>query len=93
MKIYSLEFSCGEYGDVERVWHTNRRALERYSSELRREAFKVCGISEFELPLPVTEARLVAFLNDHCAGQMPRVNRRHPSIGNGEAQPKLGPYS
>lgn len=71
MKIYSLEFVCDEDVSAERIWHTNRRALERYASSLDRSRFRVTGIKSFDMPAPLTEARVVAFLNAHCGNFLP----------------------
>ncbi len=67
MKIYSLEFVSSDDGVAERIWHTNRRALERYSRTLTERRFQVRGIRGFDITSPVTDSRLVAFLNAHCA--------------------------
>lgn len=71
MKIYSLEFISTGDGAAERIWHTNPRALERYSRTLQQSAFQVRGISAFEMPTPLTEARMVAFLNSNCRAFIP----------------------
>jgi hypothetical protein len=67
MKIYSLEFVSTRNGAGERIWHTNRRALERYSRTLVSSSFQVRGIKTFDIPTPLSEARVIAFLNAHCA--------------------------
>lgn len=68
MKIYSLEFVSAQTGSAERIWHSNRSALERYSKALDKSRFRVRGIKVFEMPTPVSEARIIAFLNANCAG-------------------------
>lgn len=85
MKIYSLQFIAVEDGSAERIWHSNRRALERYSRTLRGTAFDVLSIEAFDLPSPLTEARLVSFLNAHCSDFMPTGSRKgSPSRRRGE---------
>jgi hypothetical protein len=76
MKIYSLEFISTSDGTAERIWHSNRRALERYSEALDSTSFQVQGIRAFDMPAPMTEARIVAFLNAHCAAFLPPDVRR-----------------
>lgn len=82
MKIYTLEFVSKQNGSAERIWHTNRRALERYSTALDQSRFLVHGIRTFEMPMPLTEARMVAFLNTNCAGFLPPDATEH--AGNRE---------
>jgi hypothetical protein len=80
MKIFSLEFISTRTGAAERIWHTNRRALERYSRALKGSSFQVRGIKAFDMPLPMNESRMVAFLNAHCADFMPPgVRQRAPA--------------
>jgi len=71
MKIYSLEYVSIPDGAAERIWHTNRRALERYARTLRSPAYQVRGVKAFDVPMPLTDTRLVAFLNAHCAEFLP----------------------
>jgi len=82
MKIYSLEFVSTRTGSAERIWHTNRRALERYSKTLEGSTFEVHGINAFDMPTPLTEARMIAFLNAHCADFLPPDERK----GSGSAR-------
>jgi hypothetical protein len=88
MNIYSLEFSYADSGVTERIWHTNRRALERYAQELRQQNYEVRGVQRYELPTPLTESRVVAFLNAHCANFPPTAEsaglRHHdsPELGS-----------
>lgn len=83
MKIYSLEFVSEQTGSAERIWHTNRSALERYSKALDRSRFRVNGITSFEMPTPVSEARIIAFLNANCAG-LPQPEHRAGTDGDGD---------
>jgi len=92
MKIYSLEFVSTREGSPERIWHTNRRALERYSKTLENGNHHVRGIRSYELPTPLTEARIVAFLNTHCADFLPPTSTgRTPSQRRKRRTPGVGP--
>lgn len=84
MKIYSLEFISLRDGAAERIWHTNRRALERYATTLQQTAFQVRDVTAHELPAPLTEARLVAFLNSHCRA-VQRCREGEPAAPTGWA--------
>lgn len=92
MKIYSLEFVSTDTGAAERIWHTNLRALERYSRTLKSSRVDILGIKAFHLPTPITDARVVAFLNAHCADFMPaRVTQaKDKQPQTGESDPDSG---
>lgn len=81
MKIYCLEFVSTRDGAAERIWHTNRRALERYARTMAGASFQVRGIRAFDMPVPVTESRMVAFLNAHCSSLAPPDLDDHQSRG------------
>jgi hypothetical protein len=86
MKIYCLEFISTRNGAAERIWHTNRRALERYAKALDGPDFQLRGIKAFDVTVPLTESRMVAFLNAHCADFMPSGLRQRaypPRKGRG----------
>jgi hypothetical protein len=78
MKIYCLEFISTRNDAAERIWHTNRRALERYAKALESPDFQLRSIKAFDVPVPLTESRMVAFLNAHCADFMPSGLRERP---------------
>ncbi len=93
MKICCLEIVSTEHGGAERIWHTNRRALERYARTLTGAACQVRGIETFNMPMPMTESRIVAFLNAHCASFTPpdscdrgaQPEGRHKGAGSGSS--------
>ncbi len=88
MKIYCLEFASID-GAAERLWHANRRALERYSDTLEHSSTRVYGIKSFDMPWPLTESRVAAFLNDHCR-EIPTATADR---GASESQGQRGPES